>query len=494
MKRLNYSTLKEENYQGYLLADAPERILQFGEGNFLRAFVDYFVDHMNEKADFNSKIVVCQPIKKGMGEILNEQDGLYTVILRGTENGEVINKKRIVSSVSRVINPYDDYSSFLELVKNPELRFIVSNTTEAGIVFDESCKFSDAPPSSYPAKLTVFLYERYKLFGKKEGKGFIILPCELIDNNAAELYKCVLDYIELWGLGEDFLNWVNKENKFCPTLVDRIVTGYPKNEASNMCIELGYEDKMIDTAEVFGLWVIEADESVKKELPFEKAELPIIVTEDHGPYKRQKVRILNGAHTGFVLGAFMAGQNIVRDALEDDNINKFMNKLLYDEVIPNLDLPKEQLMGFAKSVSDRFKNPFIDHELISISLNSTSKWRARLLPSLKAYIKSNNDLPPCITMSFAFYINFYMGGHTLNDKGLVATRNGEDYIVSDDKEVLEFYYNNRDENIETLVEKICKNTNFWGEDLSEINGFVENLIVNLKKIQKNGVYSLFMIR
>ena len=467
MKKLSYETLKEQNYSGYLLENAPERVLQFGEGNFLRAFVDYFIDVMNEKAGFNSKVVLCQPIGPGLADMINEQEGLYTLFLRGFQDGKEVNKKRVISCVSRCLNPYADFEAVLECASNPDLRFITCNTTEAGIAYDPSCQFTDVPANSYPGKLTQFLYRRFQKFGQEEGKGFIILSCELIDNNGKELEKCVLKYAEQWNLSEDFCAWVKKENTFCSTLVDRIVTGYPRNEAAAICEELGYEDNLIDTGEIFGFWV----------------------TDNHKPYKQRKVRILNGAHTSFVLGAYLAGQDIVRDCMHDDVICGFMNKTIYDEIIPTLDLPKEELLDFAAAVTERFKNPFIDHALLAISLNSTSKWKARVMPSLKEYIKRKGTLPECITASFAFYIAFF-NGHTLTDEGLVASRKGNDYTVKDDKEVLEFYLAHKDDSVEALVHAVCTNKAFWGEDLTQLEGFESAVCNYLTQIREEGTYAV----
>lgn len=489
MKKLCYETLREQKYDGYLLEEAPERVLQFGEGNFLRAFVDYFIDVMNEKAGFNSKVILCQPIAQGLTDMINDQEGLYTLFLRGFENGQKVNKKRVISSVSRCINPYNDFEEYMKCAEKPELRFIVCNTTEAGIAYDSSCNFEDKPASSYPGKLTQFLYKRYELFGKEKGKGFIVLSCELIDNNGKELEKCILKYAEQWNLGEEFINWIKEENIICSTLVDRIVTGYPRNEADSICEELGYKDNLIDTGEVFGFWVIEGPESLKEELPFEKAGVPVIVTDNHKPYKQRKVRILNGAHTSFVLGAYLAGENIVRDCMDDEVINGFMNKTIYDEIIPTLDLPIAELKDFAAAVTERFKNPFIDHALLSISLNSTSKWKARVMPSLKEYIVRKGSLPKCITASFAFYIAFF-NGKELTEGGLVGTRGDNTYLINDDKSVLDFYYNHRNDSIEELVHAVCTNVDFWGEDLSKIDGFELEVAKYLKEIKEDGAYSV----
>ena len=495
MDTLSYKTLEKIGYDGYLLKDAPERVLQFGEGNFLRAFVDYFIDMMNEKAGFNSKVVLVQPIanKEGgfkLNEVINSQDGLYDLYLRGFQDGKKVNDKRIISCVSRCLNVYSDYQAVMDCASNPDLRFIVCNTTEAGIAYDESCKYEDCPASTYPAKLTKFMHERFLKFGNQKGKGFIILACELIDDNGKKLEEYVLKYAQDWNLGEEFINWIKEENIFCSTLVDRIVTGYPRNEAEQINNENGYIDNIIDTGEVFGFWVIEGPQSIKDEFPCEKAGLPILICDDHKPYKQRKVRILNGAHTSFVLGAYEAGQHIVRDCMHDEVISSFMNKTLFDEVIPTLTLSKEDCEQFAASVIDRFKNPFIDHQLLSISLNSTSKWKARVMPSLLGYVKKYNKLPECITASFAFYIKFYQG-QELTEKGLVAHREDkEEYIVSDDRAVLEFYLAHKDDSVEEIVKAVASNIDFWGQDLTLIKGFEQAVVKYLNDINSKGAYAV----
>lgn len=489
MNKLSYQTLKDLNYDGFLLPDAPERVLQFGEGNFLRAFVDYFIDILNEKTGFNSKVILCQPIAPGLADMINEQDGLYTLYLRGFQNGQKVNHKRIISCVSRCLNPYKDFEALLACAENPDLRYIACNTTEAGIVYDASCQFTDTPADSYPGKLTQLLYRRFQTFGKEAGKGFVILSCELIDNNGKELEKCVLQYAKQWDLGDDFTDWIQKENLFCSTLVDRIVTGYPRAEADAINEENGYIDHLIDTGEVFGFWVIEGPESLKKELPFEEAGLPVLITDDHKPYKQRKVRILNGAHTSFVLGAYLAGQNIVRDCMNDEVIQKFMNQTIYEEIIPTLTLPKEELEDFAASVTERFKNPFIDHALLAISLNSTSKWKARVLPSLKGYLEKTGKLPPCITASFAFYIAFFNGDH-LTEDALIGLRGDEEYPIKDDRFVLEFFKAHKNDTAAELVHAVCTNESFWGEDLSQLDGFEAAAAGYLEDIRTQGAYEV----
>ena len=494
MKRLSYQTLRESGYNGYLLENAPERVLQFGEGNFLRGFVDDFIDVMNERAGFQSKVAVVRPTGGRPGgrdwsKIFSEQDGLYTLYLRGFENGEKVSQKRVISCISRCLNPQSEWETVLACAENPDLRFITSNTTEAGIVYDASCGPDDAPPSSFPAKLTQLLYRRFQKSGGETGKGFVILACELIDDNGRELKRCVLRHAEQWGLGARFTEWVEQENLFCSTLVDRIVTGYPRGEAEALNQENGYTDQLLDTGEVFASWVIEGPQELKAELPFERAGLPIMIVGDHKPYKQRKVRILNGAHTAMVLGAYLAGQEIVRECMEDDVIRGFMNRAVYEEIIPTLTLPEAELRDFARSVTERFRNPFIDHALLAISLNSTSKWRARVLPSLQGYVEKKGELPPCLTASLAFYLAFYRG-RRLEDQGLIGERNGTAYTIQDDRAVLEFYYNHRNDGNAGLVHAALSNEDFWGLDLSRIAGLEQAVVEYLDRIDREGAYSV----
>ena len=486
MEQLNYRVLKNAGYNGYILENAPEKVMQFGEGNFLRAFVDDFIDIANEKAGFNGKAVLVQPIAQGLTELINKQEGLYTLYLRGSEKGVKVDDKRVISAVSRCLNPYGEWDKVLELAKSDDLEIIVSNTTEAGIVHDTESTFDQAPPLSFPAKLTRVLYERFTA-GKP---GIVMLSCELIDNNGKELLKCVNQYIDDWRLSDDFRRWVNEKNIFCSTLVDRIVPGRIRDpkEVEALDAANGYSDPLTDVGEVFGIWVIEGPDGLEDRLPFRKAGVPVIVVPDVTPYKKRKVRILNGAHTGFVLGAYLAGYDIVRDCMHDDTILGYMNKMLYDEVIPTLPLDRKDLENFAQAVQDRFNNPFVNHELMSISLNSTSKWRARNMPTFLDYVKEKGELPPCLTTSFAAYIAFYSNEpQDLTDKGLVCRRpKGNDYTVSDDRYVLEFYWAHRNDSPEELVHAVMTNTEMWGQDLTEVNGFEEAAVRILKTIRADG--------
>ena len=491
MALLNYEVLSQSGYDGYILKDAPEKVMQFGEGNFLRAFVDYFFDVANEKAGWNGKVALVQPIAMGLTEYINKQDGLYTLYLRGSEKGEKIDYKRVISSVSRCINPYGDWDKVLELARSKDLEIIVSNTTEAGIVHDTESQFDQNPPISFPAKLTRVLFERFTA----GLPGIVMLSCELIDNNGKELLNCVNQYIDDWKLSDDFRAWVNNENIFCSTLVDRIVPGRIRDpkEVAALDAANGYEDPLTDVGEIFGVWVIEGPQELEDRLPFKKAGVPVMVVPDVTPYKKRKVRILNGAHTGFVLGAYLAGFDIVRDCMHNDNIRGFMNKMLYEEVIPTLPLDKDDLMAFAEAVQDRFNNPFVNHELMSISLNSTSKWKARNLPSFLEYIKTEGKLPACLTMSLAAYIAFYSNDiQELNEKGLVCRRpKGNDYLISDDRWALEFYWAHKDDSAEALVNAVLTNEQMWDQDLTKIEGLEAAVVANLKKIRTEGAEAAY---
>ncbi|MCL2399387.1 MAG: tagaturonate reductase [Defluviitaleaceae bacterium] len=482
MEQLNRSMIIQgkENFLngkeiGFQNTKMEERVLQFGEGNFLRAFIDSFIDMLNEKGLFNGSIVVVQPIEKGLIDALNAQDGCYTVLLRGLENQVPTIKKRIVKSISRGINPYTDFDSYLENAKNPNLRYIISNTTEAGITFLNTDKLDDKPPTGFPGKVTVLLYERYKHFNADSSKGFIFIPCELIDNNGAKLKETVLLYAEKWGLPKEFIEWIHTANHFTSTLVDRIVTGYPRDEAETLSKELGYKDNLIVTAEIFQFLAIEAEKEVSAEisenLPFHKANLDVVLTEDVTPYKQRKVRILNGAHTMSVLLAYLYGKETVKEMMDDEYFVDYLKKGIYEEIIPTLDLNKEDLESFADSVFDRFANPYIKHYLLDISLNSVSKYKTRVLPSILEYHKRTGNLPEKLTMSFAALIAFYKGGS---------------HKVADDEEIVTFFKEQWEKygmsQMDQLVQNICARKDYWGQDLNELPGFSQKIAEYLKKI------------
>lgn len=495
MQQLNYEVLKQSGYTGYLLEQAPEKVLQFGEGNFLRAFVDYWFDLANERAGFNGKCCLVQPIAPGLAKQINQQEGLYTLYLRGSEKGKKVDDKRVISSVSRCLNPYEEegFVQMMEVAASDDLEIIVSNTTEAGIVYDPACQLNDRPAASFPGKLTQVLHHRYQA----NKPGLLILACELIDNNGKELAKCVNRYIDQWNLGEGFRRYVNEDCTFCGSLVDRIVPGRIRDpqEIAQLEEKHGYADDLLDVGEVFGLWVIEGDPKLNDVLPFRRAglEANIFVAEDMTPYKKRKVRILNGAHTGFVLGAYLGGHNIVRECMNDPVVLGYMNKMLLEEVVPVLPLDQEDCKNFAAAVQDRFNNPFVNHELMSISLNSTAKWKARNMPSFLEYVQEKGELPCCLSMSFAAYIAFFSNEiQELNDQGLVCRRPaGNCYTCVDDRWVLEFYWDHRNDDEETLVHAVMTNEAMWGQDLTKVAGFEARTVENLKQIRRDGALVAF---
>ena len=497
METLNYDVLAKSGYNGYILKNAPEKVLQFGEGNFLRAFVDYWFDLANEKADWNGKCVLVQPIAPGLSKMINEQEGLYTLYLRGSENGQKVDDKRVISSVSRCLNPYEEegFRQMMEVAASDDLEIIVSNTTEAGIVYDPACKLEDVPASSFPGKLTQVLYHRYKA-GKK---GIIMLACELIDNNGKELLKCVNQYIKQWGLEDGFKKYVNEDCTFCGSLVDRIVPGRIRDpkEVAELEEKHGYADPLLDVGEVFGVWVIEGDTKLNDVLPFRKAGIEdhVFVTPDMSPYKKRKVRILNGAHTAFVPGSWVAGFDIVRDCMHDETVRGFMNTMLYDEVIPTLaaDLDVEDCKAFAAAVENRFDNPFIDHALLSICLNSTAKWRARDLPTLKDYVAETGNLPKCLATSLATLISFYTQELVSREgDGLHLRRSdGTEYTAQDDAFVLDFYAARAGADDAELVHDVLTNEQMWGEDLTQIAGLEEFVVNALAVVRSEGVKQAF---
>lgn len=425
-----------------------ERIIQFGEGGFLRAFVDWIVQLIDEKTDFDASVVVVQPIEKGMCDMLEKQNCVYTLIMRGLKDGVPTVDKKVIDCISRTVQPYRDFDEYLKLAENSDFRFVVSNTTESGIAFNDSDRPDNAPNITFPAKVTMLLKKRFDL----GLNGFIFLPCELIEKNGQTLKKYVLEYAKLWNLGTDFEKWVGNKNIFCNTLVDRIVTGYPRDEK----IDLGYEDNMLDTSEIFHLWVIEAKDDeqkiLKNEFPFEKAELNIIVTDNLDRYRTRKVQILNGAHTSMIPYALLSKIETVGECMKDEKMSRFVKECVFDEIIPTLDLPEDELIDYANNVFERFSNPYIKHMCSSIALNSVSKFKVRVLPSITEYIKRKGEMPKRLLFSFARLIEFYKTD-----------------MPNDDKDVMKFMK-------ESDVKTILSNEKLWGEDLSYLAPEIEKYL------------------
>lgn len=419
----------------------PEKVIQFGEGGFLRGFVDWILQITDEKTGFDGNAVVVQPIEKGMCDMLEKQGCVYTHVMRGLRDGVPTVDKKIINVISRTVKPYDDYDAYLALAQNPDFKVVVSNTTESGIAYDPSDKLCDRPQKSFPGKLTALLHKRFTLgLG-----GFVFLPCELIDKNGATLKSIILKYADDWNLGDDFKKWIETENTFCNTLVDRIVTGYPRDEK----IDLGYEDNMVNTSELFHLWVIEGPKDILNTIPLDKTGLNIIVTDNLDMYRTRKVRILNGAHTSMIPYAMLEGIETVKECMENEKMHDFLNKCVFDEIIPTLDLPEKELTDYANDVFERFNNPYIRHLCASISLNSVSKFKVRVLPSLLEYKKRKGVPPEHLVFSLAKLIEFYKKG-----------------TPNDSVDVMKFMK-------EKSVDEILANTDFWGTDLSFLSGEVK---------------------
>jgi len=477
LKKLNRTSVSAQTY--------PERVLQFGEGNFLRAFANWMIHKMNKEAGFDAGVVVVQPIDQGLIKMLNDQDGLYTLYLNGIKNGEAVSEHEVIDCIQRGLNPYDNYDEYLSIGENPNLRFVISNTTEAGISYNEGDKLDDAPAKSFPAKLTALLHRRFKTFNGDSSKGLIFIPCELIDRNGDNLRRIILQYAADWNLGIEFTNWLENDNIFCNTLVDRIVPGYPKSKIEAITEELGYQDNLVVEGEQFHLWVIEGPDSVKDEFPSEKIGLNVVFTDNMEPYRTRKVRILNGAHTSMVPVSYLYGIETVRESVEDEVIGQYVKDVIFNEICPTLDLPEEELNSFANDVLDRFKNPYLVHALMSISLNSIAKFKTRVLPSILEYQKRKNSLPEKLVFSFASLIAFY--------KGEV---NGKTIAVNDDQEVLEFIqtnwqsYNGKVDSLTVIVNAILSNQGFWGQDLTEVKGLAEKIVENLNDILGKGMQAV----
>jgi tagaturonate reductase len=472
--------LSKKTYSGY--QEYPEKVLQFGEGNFLRCFVDWMFHELNKKDGFNGSVVVVQPIDRGMVNMLNEQDGLYTLYLRGLKNGKAESTHETIDVISRGINPYEDFQAYLKTAENPEMRYVISNTTEAGITFDENDQPTSTPPNSFPAKLAVWLHHRYKTFNGEASKGVHIIPCELIEKNADNLKKVILQLAEKWGYEEGFVNWLNTACTFSNTLVDRIVPGYPRERIAEITEELGYEDKQVVEGEPFHLWVIEAPEQLQKELPFPSIGLDVLYVKDVTPYRTRKVRILNGAHTTLVPVAYLYGIDTVRESVEHPVVGQYLKEAIFEEIIPTLDLPKEELEQFANEVIDRFRNPYIRHLLMSISLNSWSKFETRVLPSILEYKKRKGSIPQRLAFSLAATIAFYKG------------RRGEEAIaLNDDAASMELLKNawadsdGSEEGLKGVVTKVLGYERNWKMNLNEVEGLNEAVTKHLINIEKNGI-------
>lgn len=471
MERLNRKTVKTAKTY-------TEKVIQFGEGNFLRGFIEWIIWNTNKKTDFNASVVVVQPIDKGMIDVLNEQDGLYHLNLQGMQNGKAVDSVEMIDVISRALNPYREFDEYMKLAEQPQMRFVISNTTEAGIAFDPECKFTDAPASSYPGKLVQLLYHRFEYFKGDKTKGFIIFPCELIFENGKHLKEAIRQYIKHWKLGQEFSDWFETACGVYSTLVDRITPGYPRDTVAELTERIGVEDKLLDKAEIFHLWVIEAPAEVAKEFPADKAGLNVIFVPSEAPYHERKVTLLNGPHTVLSPVGYLSGLNTVKECCEDPEIGAFVRKVMYDELMQTLNLPMAELKQFADDVMERFRNPFVKHFVTSIMLNSFPKYKTRDLPGLKTYLERKGELPKGLVLGLAGITTYYKGG-----------KRGEDEIVPND-----------DEKIMALLKELwatgcCKKVAtgvlaadfIWGENLNAVPGLTEILTADLELIQAKGM-------
>jgi len=460
----------------------PLKVMQFGGGNFLRAFVDWMIQVLNEQTDFNGGVVIVKPTDRGNYELLKSQDGLFTVVLDGIKNGNLVAEKKVVSCVTAVINPYTEWENYLALAHEPSIRFITSNTTEAGIRFNTEDTFDGNPQKEFPAKLTRWLYQRFQFFNGDKTKGCILLPLELIEDNGTVLKDTILKNSEHWQLGDAFKQWIETANYFCNTLVDRIVSGYPTNRKEEIQTSTGNSDQLMVAGEYYHSWVIQGSQLVQKELPFDKTTLNVSFVEDLAPYREMKVRILNGAHTAMVPVAYLAGIRFVKEAMDDTVISNFVETVLYEEAAHTLDFPDMLKHQFVADVLDRFRNPLLQHQLISISLNSTAKFVARLLPTLKDYYKKEEQLPKRIVFGLSALLLFYKGAY-----------NGEQIDLNDDPEVIDFFrkqwelYTTGEVDLFTVIKSILSNSAIWEEDLSQLNGLAEMVCQNIGTINKSDI-------
>ena len=470
MKQLNSTTASANQY--------PTKVIQFGEGNFLRAFVDWIIWNTNQKTDFNAGVVVVQPIEKGMIDMLNTQDGLYHVNLQGIDKGEAVDSIQMIDVINGGLNPYTQNAEFMALAEDPNIRFVISNTTEAGIAFDPSCKLDDKPASSYPGKLTQLLYHRYNHFNGDKSKGFIILPCELIFLNGKELKKCIYQYIDLWNLGEGFKTWFEEACGVYCTLVDRIVPGYPKDTIEQIHERIGFSDNLVVKGEIFHLWVIEAPESVAAEFPADKAGLNVLFVPSEAPYHERKVTLLNGPHTVLSPVGYLSGLDTVKQCVEDPEVGAFVKKVMYEELMETLNLPKPELQQFADSVIERFVNPYVKHFVTSIMLNSFPKYKTRDLPGLKTYLERKGELPKGLVLGLAAIITYYKGGK----------RGDVEIVPNDDAAIVELLKNLwATGNVRKVAEGVLAAEFIWGEDLNAVSGLTDMLTADLELIQNEGM-------
>ena len=466
--------MKDLNRSNHKAVERPVKILQFGEGIFLRAFIVWILQNLNDAGVINADVAVVQPMPMGRVAELEKQDGLYTLCLEGIDKGEKVQSKQIIDVLKDFINPFEQYDKFLDYAKSADLEIVISNTTEAGIALDETDTDFTKCPKSFPGKLLAFLKARYDHFDGDASKGLAIIPCELIDHNGDELKRVMLELAKIKGMDEKFIDWISNACHYTSTLVDRIVPGYPRDNAAQICEETGFADNNIVKGEIFHLWVLQKEPFIQEKLPADKSGLNVIFADDITPYKQRKVKILNGTHTGIVPVAYLSGIDTVRESVEDEDVGRFAAELINDEIKPTIELPKDEMDAFANSVVERFKNPFIRHELMSIALNSTTKFRTRLLPTYNDYRRKFGKSPKHILFSLASLAVFYRG-----------KRGDEDIKLADDPKFLEFWKEVWAlTDFDAMAKKILGASDVWEQNLDEddnaalVSGYLRDIVNN----------------
>ena len=453
------------------------KIVQFGEGNFLRTFVDLYFDTLNKEHIDNYEVSIIKSVPFGSLDNFIKQNNKYHVVLRGRKDNENVELVYEINSIKEVIDLFSDSEPFFKLASDKDVKIIVSNTTEAGIVFDANDKMENYPNVTYPAKLTIWLYQRYK----NGLPGVYILPVELIDNNANELFKDVDKYISLWNLEEEFRTWNKNENYYCNTLVDRIVSGYPKDDKTkeHLTSLIGVEDRLMSIGEPFGLWVIEDKGDISKILKNGHHNIDVIFSKDITYFKKRKVRVLNGSHTNMVPIALWYGKETVYDVMNDEALSKFVNDTLNSDIIPFVSSNIEETISFANDVKERFMNPFLNHQLTSIALNTISKWKARVLPSFIDYYERHHSIPTYLTKGFAYLVNMYSNIEKVNET-YICYLPSRVIEIKDEEKYLNYFKNK-------TIHSFLSDKDIWGVDLTSFENFetrINNYLVDIKKGNK----------
>jgi tagaturonate reductase len=493
MKRISRSQLKSIKSSPSLtlpdevIFDLPEKVLQFGTGVLLRGLPDYFIDKANRQGIFNGRIVVVKSTDAGDFSAFDTQDSLYTLCVRGIENGQEVEENIVNSSISRVLSAKNHWQTILACAQNPELQVVISNTTEVGIQLVEDDIHQD-PPVSYPGKLLAFLYERFNAFGGDAAAGLVIVPTELISDNGKKLEAIVFELAHRNGLETTFLDWLKEHNYFCSSLVDRIVPGAPDNETqARLEEEFGYQDELLTMSEVYRLWAIEGNEHVKSVLSFQQVDEGVIIKPNIDLYRELKLRLLNGTHTLSCGLAFLAGFSTVKEAMADATMAGFVRDLMLTDLAPGIpyEVPTGMAEDFGRKVLDRFRNPNLEHHWLSITLQYSSKMKMRNLPTLLHYYRTHNRVPEYVAFGFAAYLQF-MKVAKQEGSQYFGELNGTFYLIKDDQAAtLQQHWQQHPEAAD-LVTSVLQDQRLWEQDLTQLAGFAQTVTGYLRQLQEKG--------